>query len=196
MTGPIEEKVVRSLADVPEGEIRDRLLSSINLMDNYNRGWVAEVVVAELLGADMVGEGYGDWDLEYRGKRIEVKSAGDIQSWRQKSKSDVKFGIARTEGFVNQPDGSYVSDAEKLRRSDAYVFCHHTGVIPDNPQDWIFYVVPTSKIDEVCGDQKSITLNSLKKRLGPFVSDAGSLVQSVDKALSLLENTEEFEEPV
>jgi hypothetical protein len=42
----------RTLQDAPDSEIRERLLWATNLMDNYARGTVAEVLVAELLGSD------------------------------------------------------------------------------------------------------------------------------------------------
>lgn len=184
-TDPIAESVSRSIADVPEGPVRDRLLSSINLIDNYNRGWVAEVVVAVVLDAEMVGEGYGDWDLNYRGKRIEVKCAGDIQSWPQKRRSPVAFGIAPTQGYIAQPDGSYLADTEKKRRSEAYVFCHHLGVEPDNPEDWTFYVATTALIDQRCGMQKTIGLKSLMEKIEPVVASATELRSAVDGVLGL-----------
>ena len=159
-----ENAVKRSLADVPNGPIRDRLLSSINLLDNYTRGWVAEVIVAEALHATMVGDGYGDWDLELDGKRIEVKASGDIQAWPQKNRSIITFGIAQTEGYVEQADGSYIADTEKRRRSDVYVFAHHKGTIPDDPTEWEFYVVATAQVDRECGDQKTIGLVPLARR--------------------------------
>ncbi len=180
---PVANPVSRSLADFAKGPIRERLLSSINLMDNYNRGRLAEALVAELLGAAMVGEGYGDWDLDYDGFRVEVKAAGDIQSWPQQRRSPISFGIARTKGYVIQADGSYFTDEVRKRRSDVYVFCHHVGVEPGDPADWMFYVAATRTLDHVCGDQKTITLASLKRRIEPVDAGANELRDAIDSVL-------------
>ena len=83
----LERHIDRPLWSVEPGPVRDALPQSINLMDNNNRGLVAEVVVAHLIGAQIVGGGYGDWDLDFRGLRIEVKSSGEIQSWPQSTPS-------------------------------------------------------------------------------------------------------------
>ena len=182
---PVASEVSRSLADVPVGAIRDRLLAAMNLMGNTNRGWVAEAIVAVELGAEMVGEGYGDWDLEYRGNRIEVKAAGEIQAWPQRRRSAVTFNIAPTEGYVDEPDGVFVADRIRKRRSDAYVFCHHKGTVPDDPADWDFYVVPTSRIDARCDEQKSISLGSLKRVLDPVAATAADLKNAVDVVIGL-----------
>ena len=171
----IAGKPFRPLSSVSDGPIRDLLLESINLLDNYTRGRVAEVVVAHLLDAQMVGDGYGDWDLEFLGSRVEVKASGEIQSWPQSRPSRITFGVERTEGWLEQPDGSFLADREKVRRSDAYVFCHHAGVVPDDPLEWAFYVASTKRIDETCDDQKTIGVASLLGRVGAITTAASDL---------------------
>ena len=178
-------KPFRPLSSVSDGPIRDLLLESVNLLDNYTRGRVAEVVVAHLLDARMVGDGYGDWDLEFLGYRIEVKSSGEIQSWPQARPSRITFGIERTEGWLQQPDGSYVADRSKIRRSDVYVFCHHVGVMPDDPTEWTFYVASTARIDESCGDQKTIGVASLLDRVGAVTAWSSDLRTVVTDVLRL-----------
>lgn len=168
---------------MPEGSSRDRLIASINLVDNYNRGWVAEALVADALDAEMVGEGYGEYDLNYCYKRIEVKFAGFVQSWPQNAPSTISFGIA--ECFHDQNAGNSAIGVEGNRRSDAYVFCLHQRTVPDDPTEWCFYVVSTERIDSECGAQKTIALGSLLRRLSPRVSDFSQLRGAVDGALGL-----------
>ena len=38
---------------------------------------------------------------------------------------------------------------------------------PDDPEEWEFFVVPTARIDHVCGRQASITLTSISGSLDP-----------------------------
>ena len=69
------------MADVPPGPLRDRLLRSINLLDNASRGLIAEVLVAEVVGARLASEAWAPWDVTMpAGIRIEVKSTGLVQS--------------------------------------------------------------------------------------------------------------------
>ncbi|MBQ3492013.1 MAG: hypothetical protein IJA74_05650, partial [Oscillospiraceae bacterium] len=62
---------------------------------------------------------------------------------------------------------------DAIRHSDVYVFC---VVNNDDPSDslldlskWDFYVVATADLNVIAGNQKTISLNALKKRL-PFVA--------------------------
>lgn len=182
--GRLSEFSRRTLRDVPTGPIRDRLFESINLMENYVRGWVAEVIVAEALGATMVGEGYGDWDLDYEGKRIEVKSSGHFQAWPQREISPTKFGIRPSQGYSIGDGGQFQLYSARIRRSDAYVFCIHRGVRPDVPSEWTFYVVPTRTIDDLCGDQQTITRSSIEHKLGAKATTITELRCAVDSALT------------
>jgi hypothetical protein len=128
----------RSLSDVPPSPIRKRFVQSINLLENTTRGNIAEVIVADCCDGDLVGDGYGSWDVQWEAIRIEVKASGSVQSWPQKRRSPASFSIARAAGWIEQGDGSFLEDPEKLRRSDLYVFGHHEGGKPDVPEEWTF----------------------------------------------------------
>lgn len=172
----------RRLSDVPDGPFRRRLEQSINLLTNYTRGAVAEVVVAELLGGELVGEGYGSWDIDVDGVRVEVKATGDIQSWPQTRPSTPTFSVARAAGWIEQSNGSFIADPTKERRNDVYVFCHHRGTRPDVISEWDFYVCATSRIDEVLGDAKTVGLSALKARFGLEQLASEDLPQAVRAA--------------
>ena len=90
----------RTLAETADGPLKDRLLGSLNLLDNSTRGRLAEVIVAELLGAELTGEAYGSWDLRLGETRIEVKASGEIQSWPQRRPSRAVYSIARSTSWL------------------------------------------------------------------------------------------------
>ena len=151
--------------DVGDHQLRCRIASAINLMDNTNRGIVGEVLVAEALDG-VVTDGWSDWDVDLAcGTRVEVKTTGCIQAWPQVKPSEPIWSIARSEGWV-LTDGTYASDPNLERRSDVYVFAIHLGVRPDVRSEWRFYVVPTEQIDIQLPDQKTITELSLIQQFG------------------------------
>lgn len=68
-------------------------------------------------------------------------------------------------------------------QSDVYVFCLFTEkdpavADPMRLDSWAFYVLPTRVLDEHCGEQRSISLNSLLK-LSPERADFGELRAAV-----------------
>ena len=138
-------------------------MAAINLMENTNRGIVAEVLVAMAFEGE-VTDGWGDWDVTlHDGTRVEVKTTGPIQAWPQEKPSSPVWGVARSKGWV-LTDGVYVVDPTLERRSDLYVFGLHTGTRPDDVAEWRFYVVWTEDIDRELDDQKSISESSLVSR--------------------------------
>jgi hypothetical protein len=154
-----------SLQDIEDAELRRKISSAINLMDNTNRGTVAEVLVASALGG-VVTDTWGDWDVTLDGGiRVEVKATGLVQAWPQTRPSTPSWGVGRSEGWV-LVDGFYEIDPILERRSDFYVFGVHDGVRPDRSSEWRFYVVATQSIDDLLSDQKSITESSLVDRFG------------------------------
>lgn len=139
--------------------------SASDLLNNAMRGVLAEYIVACALG---IARGVRtEWDaydlLTANGTRIEVKSAAYLQSWHQKSFSHIQFGIRPTH-FWNETTGKY--DFDLRRQGDVYVFCvlHHqdkTTVNPLNLDQWEFYVLPASVLNEKFPAQKSIRLSAL-----------------------------------
>lgn len=154
-----------------------------DLVENRNRGLLAEFIVKSALG---IGSNsrmeWDEFDLETKGGlRIEVKSAAYIQAWSQKAYSRISFGIAPTKKLLN--DLNY-SD-EKERRSDIYVFCllHHKDqetIDPMNLDQWIFYVLKTKTLDEKLHDQKTIGLSSLLS-FNPSTCSFSELKSTINK---------------
>lgn len=138
-----------------------------NLISNAERGALAEYIVACAL--DINHSVRTTWDrydlLTEEGISIEVKTSGYLQTWEQSTFSKPVFGIQPTFGW-NSETNEY--DLERRRQADVYVFCLHKHVDQDtiNPlllEQWEFYVLSTSVLNEKFGAQKSATLSALMK---------------------------------
>ena len=160
-----------------------------NLVANNLRGHLAEYLVACDLG---LNEGTRvEWDeCDLRlptGIRIEIKSAAYLQSWGQKDFSNITFSIAPSRAWDRKTKTRSKTSA---RHSDVYVFCllNHKdkeSLDPKNLEQWEFFVLPTSKINEKLGNQENLSLSRLKK-LGPTRCRFGD----INKAVAEFMNTE------
>ncbi|MCA1607110.1 MAG: hypothetical protein LC775_16945 [Acidobacteria bacterium] len=142
--------------------------SCSDLMGNVMRGVLAEYIVGLALGC--VGGGVRpEWDatdLCFQGFRVEVKSSASLQSWSQTKLSPIKFDIEPKTGWYAETN-TYAT--ERKRQADVFVFCvlTHTDkatVDPLNLDQWDFYVLSTNRLNAAVGEQKSITLSSLRRR--------------------------------
>lgn len=141
--------------------------SRSDLLDNTERGVLAEFIVATALGipVDGVREGWAAWDLTTPGGvRVEVKSAAYLQSWAQKELSRISFGTPRTLAW--DADGGGFAGVAR-RHAQVYVFAllAHTDKATVDPLDldqWVFYVLPTAVLDGRTRSQHSITLKTLE----------------------------------
>lgn len=72
-----------------------------NVLDNTQRGIVAEYIVSQAIGAcNSVREEWGAFDLKTpKGIKIEVKSASYLQTWHQDRPSEISFRIAKTRSW-------------------------------------------------------------------------------------------------
>ena len=162
--------------------------SSSTLVGNALRGVLAEFIVASACGiADGVRVEWDAVDLTTKsGIRIEVKSSAYIQSWQQNKLSPIKFDIALKHGWdaaTNQ------MEEYKLRSADVYVFCilsetDQQKIDPLNIDQWQFFVVATSKLNDTFGEQKTVGLNSLRKRLALEPIGFNSLYSAIQNAAS------------
>lgn len=143
--------------------------STSELNDNLIRAALGEFVVASALDdrcVDRQRAGWRVYDLltDY-GCKIEVKTSARRQTWKQKRPSVQIFDIAQKVDWENKGGA--------VRHSDVFVFCVLNN---DNQEDslldlsiWEFYVVLTADINAILGEQKQITLNSIKNHL-PFTA--------------------------
>jgi hypothetical protein len=138
-----------------------------DLASNALRGVLAEFLVANALG---VARGTRiEWDAydlqtDY-GATVEVKSAAYLQSWSQSKMSDIVFGIQPRIGW-NASTNTY--GVERKRQADVYVFAllkhqDKATLDPLNLDQWEFWVVPTSLLDNVLPTQKALRLATLRQ---------------------------------
>lgn len=153
-----------------------------DLLSNTLRGALAEYIVATALdiGTDHDRTGFFEYDLLYGSTRIEVKSSAYLQTWERDGLSRISFNI-----YPSRPASALnINDYDPERRSDIYVFCIFTETDREkaNPmllEQWTFYVVRTSDIDRLLGNQRTLSLSTLKSLPHTECSYDG-LKQSID----------------
>jgi hypothetical protein len=160
---PIEQKLI----DFWKWSVSD-------LISNSTRGVLAEFIVATAMQIDpfKVRDEWGAYDLLTKeGIKIEVKSAAYIQSWKQRTPSNICFSIKAAHCWDAETN---IQSQEKTRHADVYVFCllahlDKETIDPLNLDQWVFYVLSTKELDNYQRSKHSITLPSLKKLTPPLV---------------------------
>lgn len=136
-----------------------------NILTNNLRGILAEFIVGTAL--DNQAETRIEWDsfdLKYKGKKIEVKSAAYIQAWHNGELSKISFSIGPKKEY-NYETNKYSLLAK--RHADIYVFCllkevNVDKVDPLDTKQWDFYIILTTKLNQQFPLQKTISLSSIK----------------------------------
>lgn len=160
-----------------------------NIWDLFDE--VSEYLVSKALGIENPCNKNGSplWDINYRDKRIEVKSSARYHSWQARgyvSRNNV-FGIQKTK----PQDAETHGDKIPKRHNDVYVFCLSMGenqldADPFETDHWAFYVVPTSIINRECENNKTISIGRIKSLLKQEKKGAVSferLKSAIDEAL-------------
>ena len=185
-----EEEIRRALEFCMTGEEKFRLNGEelgFNMVDYWSfcysnvfdeHGAIAEFVVAKALGLERPTnkKQWTLYDIRYRNKRVEVKVTAYYHSFNDEleiSQARV-FGIPRKEGKEYLNDELVVGDF--VRQNDVYVFCLIKGMTledsyPLNLNNWEFYVVPTSTINELAREQKTISLGRVREIAAPITYD-------------------------
>lgn len=102
---------------------------------------------------------------QFRHGHIEIKSAAYLQSWGQKDLSSITFKVAPSCAWDRK---TQARSKTPERHSDFYVFCllkhkDKETLDPKNLDQWEFFVLPTSKINEKLGNQENLSLSRLEK---------------------------------
>ena len=146
--------------------------SASDLMSNATRSRFAEFIVATATNVDL-GIPRQEWEpydlLTPEGIKIEVKSSAYIQSWHQKQLSTITFSI-KPARYWNSKNGELESIAK--RHADIYVMCllknmDQNTINPLDMDQWDFYVLSRSELDNYKRSQHSITLKSLENLTKP-----------------------------
>ncbi len=141
--------------------------SHSDLLSNTLRGHLAEFIVFTALSLEnTLRVEWASYDLlTQKSLKIEVKSSAYLQSWAQEKDSTIRFGISETLGW----DASANTYAPTIsRQADLYIFClyTHKDKITANPlnlDQWIFYLLPTTILNQHLPKQKTISLSGLLK---------------------------------
>lgn len=144
-------------------------------------GVIGEFLVAKALGIEKAENVlyWSAYDMSYRGMRIEVKATAYVHPWNKTKVSQVRtFSIAPSKNAYWEGNNHQACE-EFSRQSDVYVFCLNTNqnIGDANPlkvDDWEFYIIPTSKINEYTRqiknpNQKKISLSVVKRLSGEAV---------------------------
>lgn len=170
--------------DMPIGKLLSDFWAwnSSDLLNNTLRGALAEFIVATALelDTDICRKDWTPYDLETpSGIKIEVKSSAYLQSWNTDRISNIRFSISPSRAW----DAETGYDDKVMRQSDVYVFCVYASTTKeDTPlllDQWEFYVLPTSMLNDNVSSQKTISLSSLLK-LNPVKTDFAGLGTVVD----------------
>lgn len=151
-----------------------------NTLHSALRGAIAEFIVAKALDLPCaVRQSWDAYDLEYKGIKIEVKSSAYLQDDNGDNFSRISFSIAKHSHWNENEKWN-----NKVRHSNVYVFCLFSETDRDKADplqigQWQFYVLPTSVLDEQCGDRQTLSLSALLS-LSPFQCTYSDLQATID----------------
>ena len=164
------------------------------------QGEVGEFVVSMALNNTLPDNkcGWTQYDIDYNGWRIEVKTTAYYQPWRERSEKykDKAVSEQRTWSIRKAHEKEFDMTSKLVRNNDVYVFVLITGenAVEANPlqlEHYLFWVIPTYIIDDICDNNKSISLGKVKgiaEDLGFPKGGVGfdNLRSEVDRAIELL----------
>jgi hypothetical protein len=149
-----------------------------NLNSNVLRGVLAEFLVEQALKDTddiVLRNPWGDFDVEYKGKKIEVKSCSYLQDWDQNKLSTVKWSGLKAKGIYWNDAVATSDEKEASYKADIYVLAllHHkeaeTLDILDLDQ-WSFYVLTKDQLQDISNDGSSVSLVKVEKHNIPKLS--------------------------
>ncbi|MFA5312223.1 MAG: hypothetical protein WC375_02755 [Methanomassiliicoccales archaeon] len=146
--------------------------SSLN--SNVLRGALAEFIVENALKDNLeieVRSPWGDYDVLYKGKKIEVKCCSYIQDWDQANYSIIKWSGLKAKELYYSEAVKKLSDLAVTAdyKSDIYILAlfrhqdHATLDILDMDQ-WCFWVLTKNQLKELSKNRSSVSLALLEKR--------------------------------
>lgn len=145
--------------------------SSLN--SNVLRGALAEFIVENALKDNMeieIRSPWGDYDVLYKGKKIEVKCCSYIQDWDQNKLTTIQWSGLKAKELYYSEAVTKLSKLNKLAdyKADIYVLAlfkhqdHATLDILDMDQ-WCFYVLIKEKLREISKNRSSVSLSLLNR---------------------------------
>ena len=158
-----------------------------DILSNSNRSVLAEFLVGAALGVlDKPRKEWDAVDLRYHDKKIEVKSAGYLQSWQQNRPSTIRYDIAERKAPWDYATNTYLTGI--TRAADCYVFCLFAETDPQKANvldvsQWQFFALLTGELIEALGTQKSVGIKRIQSLCEPVLYD--HLKMAVDNLFGL-----------
>ncbi len=143
-----------------------------NLNSNVLRGALAEFIVECALKEHEeidVRNPWGDFDVEYKRKKIEVKSCSYLQDWDQTKLSTIQWsGLKAKTLYWSSAVDAFQKDQTKEYKSDIYVLAlldHKETDTLDilNLDQWRFYVLSRVMLESISKNRSSVSLILLQK---------------------------------
>lgn len=143
-----------------------------NLSSNILRGVLTEFIVENALKdkSDIdVRNPWGDYGVEYNGKKIEVKSCSYLQDWDQQKLSTIQWsGLKARSVHWSSAVSKFKKDEEKDYKSDIYVLSLLDHIDTEtldilNLDQWCFYVLTREELKRIANDRNAVSLALLKK---------------------------------
>ncbi len=162
-----------------------------NLNSNILRGTLAEFIIESALkekGDINIHNPWGDFDIEYMEKKIEVKCSSYLQDWDQEKHTTISWtGLkARNLYWSSAVTQEKSSENTSDYKADIYVLSlvNHkktdTLDILDLNQ-WEFYILSRDKIREISNNGKSLSLSKLNKN-----NISSTSYRNIKKAIDLI----------
>lgn len=144
-----------------------------NLNSNVLRGALAEFIVENALKSKKqigIRNPWGDYDIDLKNKKIEVKSCAYLQDWEQEKLSAIRWSGLKAKTLYWSSAVSSGTKKQKVKeyKADVYVLSlldhkdHETLNITDLTQ-WKFYVLSKNDLKKFSKDSNSISLSRLEK---------------------------------
>lgn len=134
-------------------------------LDGSIRGGMAEFVIMKALGIECERNIWDSYDLEYKGKRIEIKSAS-LFTCKNRHGFHYEHIENRRITYSIEPKHKHVIGGDwtsRKRNSDIYIFSLISGVDVSDLAKWDFYIIPTESINKTFGNQKTLSLSAIRQ---------------------------------
>jgi len=143
-----------------------------NLNSNILRGSLAEFIIENLLkNKNEIGirNPWGDYDVLYKNKKIEVKCSSYLQDWDQNEYSKINFCRLKAKDlYWSSAVDPFSKDNAKSYKADIYILCLFNHKDPQtlnllDLEQWSFYVLTKKELKNLFNDSSSISLTRLEK---------------------------------
>lgn len=143
-----------------------------NLNSNVLRGALAEFIVENLLKEKNeigIRNPWGDFDVLYKNKKVEVKCSSYLQDWDQNEHSKINFcGLKAKDLYWSSAVSPFSNDNTRNYKADIYVLClvKHKDPKTLNLLDldqWSFYILKREQLKDVSNNGNTISLVKLAK---------------------------------